>query len=88
MSREGTRLLRLRHSNVLYLLGFYFWAQEDLILTRTMIMELIDCDYDAYMNTHGGSASLDELRRYIIVQIAAGMNHVRRLGYCHRDLNP
>lgn len=60
MSREVTRLLRLRHPNVLYLLGFYFRAQEDRILTSSMIMELMSCDLDRYMkSTQGASASLD-----------------------------
>jgi len=132
MSREASRLLRLRHPNVLNLLGFYFKVQKDLILTSTMIMELMDFDLNVYIQNRrrlysdgtgagegigtveavskagetgeeaieaveataegggaGGAAKrLWDEELYIIAQIAAGMNHIHMLRYCHRDLKP
>jgi len=50
-SREVTRLLRLRHPNVLYLLGFSFKLKEDAqILDSTMIMGLMECDLGKYID--------------------------------------
>ncbi|KAG0566237.1 hypothetical protein KC19_7G048300 [Ceratodon purpureus] len=89
-AREVTRMLNVRHPNVLKLYGFYLKAQEDHVLQCSMIMELMDCDLHTYIEQRmkDGSPFSDDEVVYIVTQIARGMQHVHKSGYVHRDLKP
>ncbi|KAG0566238.1 hypothetical protein KC19_7G048400 [Ceratodon purpureus] len=87
---EVTRMLNVRHPNVLKLYGFYLKAQEDLVLQCSMIMELMDCDLHTFteQRVKDGLPLSDDEVVYIATEIARGMQHIHKSGYVHRDLKP
>lgn len=98
MAKEVKPMLNLRHPNILKLFGFYLLARADLILQCSMIMELMDCDLNKYIEKRRGIQAEQDGGRglplsgdeglYIIAEIARGMNHMHKCGYFHRDLKP
>ncbi|KAG0610188.1 hypothetical protein M758_7G044900 [Ceratodon purpureus] len=87
---EVTRMLNVRHPNVLKLYGFYLKAQEDHVLQCSMVMELMDCDLHTYIEQRvkDGKPFSDDEVVYIVTEIASGMQRVHKSGYVHRDLKP
>jgi len=96
MSKEVARMINLQHPNVLKPLAFSFLAQEDLVLKGTMVMELIDCDLDTYVEKRRGVQNEDRggfpmsiaEKVHIIFEIANGMNHMHNRGFFIGISNP
>ena len=79
--REVTSLSKLRHENVLELLGV-FTCNKNIVLASP----LADLDLRDYLKRRGKLG--DSVAMEVASQIVCGMRHVHQVGVIHRDLKP